>query len=249
MHLLIDQCGTNLNWITRHNSGLTAEATFRLEDEYAAYARQKGLMDMKFMITEWEFWCYGRPAFDFIMQRWKALADRADVCLATMQSHWVEYAQGGYVYGLVGKQDTEYGERPAEWSNPGKGKPVTYRYNGFWIMRNCRGQQLEAQLDVPDLKVSACQRAYAICTTNKGTLNVVIYFGYPLADYDKGQLVNKLKVKVNVPLPPDIKGRSLIISRADARTTSEEAPKIIKGDTLTMDLEIPECSAVSLTVR
>jgi hypothetical protein len=52
-----------------------------------------------------------------------------------------------------------------------------------------------------------------------------------------------------VPLPPEIKGHSLTISRADARTTSEEAPQLIKGDTLTMDIEIPECSAVSLTVR
>ncbi len=249
MHLLIDQCGTNLNWITRHVSGRTGEATFMLEDEYAAYAKEKGLKDLKFMITEWEFWGYGRPAFDFIMQRWKPLADRADVCLATMQYHWVEYAQGGYVHGLIGKQDGSYGERPVDWPNPGKNKPVTYRYNGFWIMRDCRGPQLEAQLDVPDLKCSACQRAYAIATTNKGALNVVIYFGYPLADYDKGQLINKLKVKINVPLPPEIKGHSLTISRADARTTSEEAPQLIKGDTLTMDIEIPECSAVSLTVR
>jgi len=124
---IIDRCKGNLDWISRHPYGHTGEAVFALHDAYLAEARRLGLADLKFIITEWDFWIYGAPAFDYIMTRWKPLADHADTCLGTLHYRWREYQEGGYVFGVHGEFDQRYGELPPEWPNPGKNKPITYR--------------------------------------------------------------------------------------------------------------------------
>jgi hypothetical protein len=46
-----------------------------------------------------------------------------------------------------------------------------------------------------------------------------------------------------------VKGRGLVISRADCKTVREEAPVAVQGDKLDVTVEIPAQSAVSLTVK
>ncbi len=246
---VIDRCGPNLDWISRHPYGHTGEAVFYLQDRYAEHARKKGLKGLKFIITEWDFWLYGEPAFDYAMMRWKPLIDHADSCVGTLHYRWREYQEGGYVFGLHGEFDTKYGELPPEWPNPGKNKPISYRYNGFWIMRDCRGPQYAAKVDVPALKTAEGPRAYAVATCDGKQYNVVIYYGYPYESQAQGKKFTKLKVRVRAPIPPEVKGRTLTIARANAKTKSEEKATAVRGDAIDVEVEVPARGAVSLTVR
>jgi hypothetical protein len=54
---------------------------------------------------------------------------------------------------------------------------------------------------------------------------------------------------VTAPIPPEVKGRTLVISRADCRNRSEEAPRTVRGDTLTVEITLQAQSSVSLTVK
>lgn len=250
---VMEACGKNLAWISRHPYGHTGEAVFQLHDEYAAYADSLGLTDLKFIISEWDFWVYGEPAFDYIMQRWKPLAERADRVVGTLHYRWREYLEGGYVFGVHGEHDPSegrpYGVLPAEWPNPGRNKPITYRYNAFWAMRHARGQQHEVTLDIPALKVGEAQRAWAIATSNAEQFNIVIYYGYPQPDLEKKQEVQAIKLHVRSAIPEQVKGRTLVISRADARQTIELPPQQVDGDQIDLVLDLPAQTAISLTLR
>jgi hypothetical protein len=248
---LMDACGKNLSWISRHPYGHTGEAVFALQDQYAKHAHEQGLDDLKFIVSEWDFWIYGEPAFDYIMQRWKPVADHADSCIGTLHYRWSEYTEGGYVFGVDGQADPAhpYGQLPPEWPNPGIDKPITYRYDAFWAVRNLRGQQYAATLDVPELKSSLSQRAYALATSDGKQFNILVYCGYPYPSLSNHHSVEKIKLHVKATIPPEIKGRSLIIAKADAHTVSESEPQTLDGDTIDMDIEVPALSAVSLIVR
>lgn len=247
---IIDRCGKNLDWLSRHPYGLTGEAVFDLHDQYLAHARAKGLNDLKIIITEWDFWVYGEPAFDYIMMRWKPLLDRADTCPGTLQYRWREYEEGGYVFGVHGENfGKKYGELPPEWPNPGKDKPITYRYNGFWLMRDCRGPQYAAALDLPELKSAEGPRAYAVASSDGKQFNVVLYYGYPYKNLKAGKVYQKLKVRLRTPIPAEIKGRNLVVARADCKNITVEPERPIVGDTLDLEVEIPALSGVSITVR
>jgi hypothetical protein len=263
---IIDRCGKNLDWFSRHPYGHTGEGIFYLQDRYAGHAKAKGLEALKFIITEWDFWIYGEPAFDYLMTRWKPLLDRADTCLGTLHYRWREYHEGGYVFGIKGEFDQKYGELPPENPNPGKHKPIPYRYNAFWIMRDCRGAQFEAKLEVPALRGSAAPpaaeyaariagpadlstRAWAAATSDGKQFNIVVHYGFPHENPAKGESYGKLKLRITAPLPPEVKGRTLVVSRADSRGVKEEAPASVAGDRLDREIEVPARSAVSLTVR
>ena len=246
---VMDRCGKNLGWISRHPYGHTGEAVFSLQDEYLKHAKTVGLKDLKFIVTEWDFWIYGEPAFDYIMQRWKPELDHADTCLGSLHYRWREYHEGGYVFGVHGEFNERYGELPPEWPNPGKDKPITYRYNAWWIMRDCRGPQFAADLKSPQLAGSPSTRVYAVATSSGGRFNIVAYYGYPYADLAKGKSYGKIKLKIQAPIPPEVKGRTLVISRADARNIKEEPAQTIQGDAIDLEVELPAQSGVSLTVK
>ena len=246
---VMDRCKENLGWVSRHPYGHTGEAVFALQDRYQEHARALGLKDLRYIITEWDFWIYGAAAFDYIMQRWKPLADHADMCLGTLHYRWREYHEGGYVFGVHGEFDQRYGELPPQWPNPGKNKPITYRYNAFWAMRDARGPQYAATVEGPELAASESPHAYAIATSSGGQFNIVAYYGYPCASLEKGKSYGRLKVRVAAAIPPEVKGRTLVVSRADAKTITEEAPRTVQGDRLDLEIDIPALSAVSLTVR
>ena len=246
---VMDRTGDNLGWISRHPYGHTGEAVFALGDKILEHARAKGLKDLKYLITEWDFWIYGVPAFDYIMQRWKPLADHADTCLGTLHYRWNEYMEGGYVFGIRGAMNQKYGELPPEWPNPGVDKPIPYRYNAFWLMRDARGSQVAATITSPELAASESPRAYSVATVKDGRLNIVIYYGYPYVSLEKGKSYATLRLKVRAAIPPEVKGRTLIVSRADCKTLKEAPPETVKGDTLDLEVEVPALSGVSLTVK
>ena len=246
---IIARCGKNMNWISRHPYGLTGEAVFYLQDKFMKYARSLGFNKLKFIITEWDFWVYGRPAFDYIMQRWMPVVDHATTCLGTLQYRWREYDEGGYNFGVIGQFNQRYGQLPPQWPNPGLNHPITYRYNAFWIMRNCRGTLYDAKLNIPTLKTSPTPYAYAIATCNGKHFNILIYYGYPYTHLADAKRYTALEINLNTAIPPQVKGRTLTVARADARNISTAAPVQIHGNRINMDVRVPALSGVSITVR
>ena len=246
---IIARCGKNMNWISRHPYGLTGEAVFDLQDEFMKYARSLGFNHLKFIITEWDFWVYGRPAFDYIMQRWLPVVNHATTCLGTLQYRWREYDEGGYNFGVIGQFNQRYGQLPPQWPNPGLNKPITYRYNAFWIMRNCRGTRYATKLNIPALKTSPTPYAYAITTSNRKQFNIVIYYGYPYTHLAAGKRYTGLRLHVDVPIPSRVRGRTLVLARANARSILTAVPVKIHGNRINMKVSVPALSAVSLTVK
>jgi uncharacterized membrane protein len=246
---VVDRTAENIGWISRHPYGHTGEAVFALGDKYIEHASAKGLKDLKYVITEWDFWIYGEPAFDYIMQRWKPLADHADTCLGSLHYRWREYHEGGYVFGLHGEFDQKYGELPPEWPNPGKNKVITYRYNAFWLMRDARGPQFAATVDSAQIASSESTRLWAIATARDSRFNIVAYYGYPYASLKEAKSYGKVRLRVRSPIPPEVKGRTLVVSRGDCKTIREEPPREVKADTLDLEIEVPALSGVSLTVK
>jgi len=264
---LMTLIGENLDWHSRHPYGQTGEGVFALQDKYLEHAKAIGNENLEFLITEWDFWIYGEPAFDYIMMRWKPLVDRADVCKATMHFRWREYQEGGYVFGVNGQFSKSYGQLPPEWPNPGINKPITYRYNAFWAMRDCRGGQYAVDLDIPQLPYAAVAddpveyaervekevehstRAYAVATSNGEQFNIVIYYGYPYINMKDGVKYDKLELRVVADIPPEVKGRQLVIERADCRNIVSEPAQVINGDRIDMTVTLDSTSAVSLTVK
>jgi len=263
---IIDGCGENLDWFSRHPYGHTGEAVFFLQDQYAKHARSRGRDDLKFIVTEWDFWVYGEPAFDYLMMRWKPLCDRADSCLGSLHYRWREYQEGGYVFGIHGEFDKRYGELPPEWPNPGKDEPITYRYNAWWIVRDLRGPQCAVDLHVPELApavaddpaayakriaspVRRSTHAYALSACDGKQFTILVNYGMPYEERASAKRYDALKLRVTAPIPPEVKGRTLVVSRADCRARTEQPPRAVRGDAIDVEIEVPAQSSVAITVR
>ncbi|NNM86968.1 MAG: hypothetical protein HKL95_00440, partial [Phycisphaerae bacterium] len=244
----VNTCGDNLDWLSMQPYGHTGEAIFNLWETVLAHARQKRSGRLKMIVTEWDFWLYGHPAFDSIMQMWRSAVAHADTCLGVLHYRWTEFEQGGYVFGLIGRGSGPYGQLPPQWPRPGLNRPITYRYNAFWLMRHCRGVAYPTVLDVPALATSPSTRAYAIATCAGGKLNIVIYYGYSYHDVTRRAAYEQIRIHVRAVLPPQVRGRQLTIARADAVKTTETDGGHIDGDVLDMDITIPNMSGVSLGV-
>ena len=194
------------------------------------------------------FWIYGDPAFDYMMQRWKPVADHADSTLGTMQYRWREYQEGGYVFGIIGEFDQHVWRAAARMAEPRQNKPISYRYNAFWAMRDCRGEQFKTTLTVPALADSRSPRPYGITTVQEDKLNLVLYYGYPYIDPKSSQRVDKLSLHVKIALPTDLKPHTLTISRADAQNQRGAGPAV-DGQTLDLTIDVPALSAVSIELH
>ncbi len=248
---VIDAVGKNVDWISRHPYGQTGEAVFLINDQILRHARDRGMNHLRTIITEWDFWIYGEPAFDYIMQRWKPLADHADDCLGSLHYRWNEYHEGGYVFGVRGvfAPDANYGKLPPEGPHPGRDKPITYRYNAFWLIRNCRGAQYPASIDAPAFASDRSPRLYAIASHEGPRFNIVTYYGYPYGDPAAGKRYDRVKLHLRTAIPASVVGRTLTITRADARTISTSPATVIDGSEIDLELEIPALSGVSITVE
>ena len=126
---------------------------------------------------------------------------------------------------------------------------MTYRYNAFRIMRDCRGAQCRTTLASPELATSPSPRAYAVATCNEGVFNIVLHYGYAWTDLAQGRTFRSLKVHVTAPIPAAIRGRTLTITRADCRNVKEEPSQTVAGDAIDLDVEFPAQSAVALTLK
>lgn len=245
---LLDHCGEKLDWLSIQPYGQTGEAIFNHFDELQAYAHRKGLPRLQMILTEWDFWLYGHPAFDAIMQMWKPAVAHADTCVGILHYRWTEYNENGYGFGMIGQGTGPYGQLPPQWPRPGLNKPITYRYNALWIMRDCRGISYPTVLDVPDMAGGLSPRAYAITTVDGRKLNIVIYYGYPYHNVARRARYEELRLHVQVPIPPAVTGRKLTIARANAVKTTQSDGGTVSAGVLDLEITIPHLSGVSLTV-
>ena len=93
-------------------------------------------------------------------------------------------------------------------------------------MRDARGQQHETKLEVPALDVGQAKRAWAVATSNDEQFNIVVYYGYPQPDLEKNEQVEKINLRIQSAIPEQVKGRTLVISRADAREIVDADPTL-----------------------
>ena len=246
---VIDRCGKNLDWVSRHPYGHTGEAIFYLQDQYAAHAKSRGLDNLKFLD-------YGMGLLDLRPAGLRLHHDALETAHRArrlLPGH-AALSLAGVLRGRIclwppRRVRPAYGELPPEWPNPGKNKPITYRYNAFWLMRNCRGPQLPVRLDIPALAGAESTHAYAVATCDGKRFKLVVYHGYPYEDLKLGKTYSKLKVRIQSPIPAQVKGRQLTVARANCRKTQEEPVRPIAGDNLDIEIEIPSLSGVSLTVQ
>lgn len=60
--------------------------------------------------------------------------------------------------------------------------PITYRYDAFWILRDCRGPQFPAALVSFELDHALSLHAYAVATCDGNAYNIVVNYGYACRD-------------------------------------------------------------------
>ena len=138
---------------------------------------------------------------------------------------------------------------PPQWPDPAQSKPLTFKYNAFWIMRNCRGTQYATQLNVPVLKTTPSHYAWAVATRKGKRLNIVIYYGFPYTDVATAKRYTALRIRLNVAIPPQVTGRTIVIATANDRVIATAAPAKIQGNHLRMEVNVPALSGVSITVK
>jgi hypothetical protein len=245
----IKACGKQLNWINAHPYGMTGQAIFRWERKYIQYARSIGDTKIKFNNTEWDFWVYGADSFDSIMQYWKPEIRSAGFCLGTLHYCWPEYQEGGYDFGMIGGWGIGGSQLPPQWPDPAQSKPLTFKYNAFWIMRNCRGKQYATKLSVPVLKTTPSHYAWAVTTRKGNRLNIVVYYGFPYTDLANAKRYTALHVHLNVAIPPQVTGRTMVTATANDRVIATAAPTQIHGNHIRMTVTVPALSGVSITVK
>jgi hypothetical protein len=71
----------------------------------------------------------------------------------------------------------------------------------------------------------------------------------PYENREQGTSYGKLKVHIRAPIPPQVRGRTLVIARADHKTIREEPARTVPGDMLDLEVEIPSQAGVSLTIK
>ena len=116
----------------------------------------------------------------------------------------------------------------------------------FWAVigksscrRNGRGTRYATKLNIPALKTSPTPYAYAITRCNGKQLNIAIYYGYPHTHLGTCKRYIRSRLYVDVPIPPQVKGHTLFMARANARTISMAAPVQIHGNRINMEVPVP----------
>ena len=88
-----------------------------------------------------------------------------------------------------------------------------------------------------------------MATSDGKQFNIVVNYGYPYENLQTGERFEAIKLRVKAPIPPEVKGRTLVISRADCRNRTEQPATTIRGNAVDLEIELQAQSAVSITVK
>ena len=241
----------DMDWISRHPYGWTGERVFSEQDEVTAFMKQKGLRQIPFIITEWDFWIQGRPKFDYMMRR-NFEAVKRDNLLGALHYRLGQYAEPVYMFGVL-------------WAGWGKekgagekGTPMHDAYDAFWLWRDFRGTRASVDKTVTTPNATRLGDHLLADAASEGqAMNTVLYFdwghdGEGVKDMTRGVRYNKARVKVKINLTTSRSARTLTIGRATGEGFQIiGAPeKIAVGQSsIERVVELEPMTGLSLTVR
>lgn len=253
LYWFIDRCGPDIDWISRHPYGWTGEMLFKAEDEFAAYARKKGLNQIQYIVTEWDYWIAGRPKFDYMMKRYFEAVKRPEL-LGTLHYRLGEYTEGGYLFGVLW---TGMGQDKGAGA---KGTPMHDTYDALWSWRNFRGHRVSvtSSLVQADDSPQLLEHLPIDASRDGDRLSAVLYYdwaydGTGFKDYGKGINYPKVNVRLQLSFPPANRNRTLSVSRANGEGISPDpagTKEIVAGQTTAnVTVVINPVEAVNVSVE
>ncbi len=244
----IDACGAKIDWISRHPYGWTGERVFQVQDEFQAYAAEKGYNQIEFIVTEWDFWIQGRQKFDYMMKRYFEAVKR-DKLIGTLHYRLGMYNEPIYLFGLIW----------GGWGqNRGAGEPNTPMhdaYDALWVFRDFRGER--AHVSKNSEAAAVLPHVMADATRSGEKLNTVVYFDWAyglvgIPDTAAGVNYNKVKVDIKLSFPAAGRDRKLSISQATGEGFSVVKKDIVVAAGATSyenAFELAPATAVSVTME
>ena len=241
----LEAVNPDLDWVSRHPYGWTGEMLFQYQDEVAAFQKEKGLREIPFIITEWDFWIQGKEKFDYMMLRNFEAVRRANL-LGTLHYRLGQYAEPVYLFGVL-------------WagSGPGagaKGTPMHDAYDAFWLFRDFRGNRVAANVSTP---VAGLDRhIHADAARDDDAVNAVIYYdwgtGGGWGDAATGRKYPRVQTQLKMTMPPVNRARTLTISRATGEGFEiVGAPVQVKAGATSVEtnLTLESTTGYSVTVK
>ncbi len=251
MKMFIDKCGKNIDWISRHPYGWTGEMVFRQEDDLVSYAKSKGDSQIKFIITEWDFWIQGREKFDYMIKRDFESAKRQEL-LGTLHYCYAQYVEPIYLFGIIwDKWGQDIGAGPAY-------TPMHDAYDSLWIFRDFRGARAQVEKTVPaGVAPKLTDHVLVDAVKDGNKLDAVLYYdwaygGTGYKDYAKGVCYDKVKVELKLAFAPSNKERTVTVSKATGEGFEivKKDIKIPAGNSEYSDsIEIAPLTAMSVSVE
>ena len=248
--MFIDRAGPDIDWISRHPYGWTGEMLFKVEDEFQAYARQKGYNQIKFIVTEYDFWIQGRQKFDYMMKRYFEAVQRED-CLGTLHYRFGMYNEPIYLFGVMwGGWGQNQGAGPAN-------TPMHDAYDALWAFRDFRGPRVPVTVQAPGVTPQLLNHVKADAVCNGGKVNVVLYYdwaydGTGYKDYAKGVQYARINTTLQLTLPKSAQARTVTLSSATGEGyKTEQLPVTVAPgqQSMTVPLTLEPLTAYAVTVQ
>lgn len=253
LYWFIDRAGADVDFIARHPYGHTGEGLFRQEDDFRAYAHAKGHDQIKFFITEWDYWIQGRPKFDYMMKRTFATVKRDDL-IGTMHYRLDQYEEPVYQFGAL------WG-----FGGPGagpKGTPMHDAYDSYWIFKDFRGTRVPVTKSLTAADMAGPMSGFlphmlADGSRDGDVLSAVLYYDWAYdaggyTDFARAVRYPVASVQARLLFPAATRDRILTISRATGEGFAivNSGIKIPAGQTeLTQSIDLEPLTAMSLTIR
>ncbi len=244
LNQFLDQVNPDCDWISRHPYGWTGEMVMAQQDAAAAYMKQKGLRQIPFIITEWDFWIQGREKFDYMMRRNFETVKRTNL-LGTLHYRLGQYGEPIYLFGVLW---TGYGQDRGAGD---KGTPMHDAYDAFYLWRDFRGQRVPVSLN-------------RFVPTNPGAIINLPEPLHVLADaardgdkvsavlYNDWAATAPANVRLQLDLPPSNRVRTLTVTRATGegfQTVGQPTTIPAGTKTLSRALEIAPNTGMSVSVQ
>ncbi len=249
VHWFLDRCGPDVDWISRHPYGWTGEMLFDVEDEFAAYGKAHGARNLKFIVTEADYWIQGRAKFDYMMKRdFEAL--RRENCLGVIHYRMGQYGEPIYLFGV------EWAGWGREHGAGEKGAPMHDAYDAFWIFRDFRGDRAatgKSGATTPGL----ASHVHLDAARQGDALNAVVYYdwaygGKGYEDYATGRRMSRVAAHLQLRFHAAARARSLRVAHATGEGFGEDAVRqTVPAGAVSAELALTlePMTAYSITIR
>lgn len=225
----LEMVNPDCDWISRHPYGWTGEMVMANQDSVAAWMKERGLREIPFIITEWDFWIQGREKFDYMMRR-NFEAVRRDNLLGTLHYRLGQYPEPIYLFGALW---TGWGQ---ERGAGAKGTPMHDAYDAFYLWRDFRGQRVPV--------VGTTNHLLADAVRDGDKISAVVYNDWAAAA--------PARVSLNLQMAPSTRARTMSIVRAGGAGFEAVGPAVPippGARTITHQMEVAPNTGVSVSIR